>query len=454
MDVADARARPNDRPIEHAGWILVAGMVTVAVAVVPLLLNLGSLEDTYYSAKARALAILAPVLLVSMFAASGGTEVRRARLMRALVAFAGAAVLATALSVDPAWSVGGAPERDEGLLALLAYPVICAATLVMVARGGWRLWCGAALSCGTLVAAYGVAQYFGWEWLARDPVRIFWWRPFSTIGNPNFLGAYMVLLSPLAASALLTARRKLVAVLAAGALGVMVLAVLCTYSRAAWLGLAVASIVFTVALRLGSAADPLPRALTRRLLGAGALVVVLTGLFFVPGGPFSIRRADWPAAQRAQTVIDPGDPQAGFRQRLYLWSHTIALLKQRPLLGYGPETFALVFPQGWDGERAQLFGESPVRIDKAHNDTLDQAMSLGVLGVAAFWWVVVSVARRAGSAVGTTGTRVVAAACLAAMAGYWADVQWHFSVVSVAPVFWSVLGAASGLAILQPGRAP
>jgi putative inorganic carbon (HCO3(-)) transporter len=449
---ADAHARLNDRPIEHAGWILVAGMVTVAVAVVPLLLNLGSLEDTYYSAKARALSILAPVLLAGLFAAAGGAEVCRARLMGALVAFAGAVVLATALSVNPAWSVGGAPERHEGLLALLAYPVICAATLVMVSRGGWRFWCGAALTCGTLVAAYGVAQYFGWEWLARDPVRIFWWRPFSTSGNPNFLGVYMVLLTPLAVAVLLTARRKGVAVMAAGALGVMVLAILCTYSRAAWLGLVVAAVVFAVALRMASGANPLSGATTRRLLGACALVVVLTAVFFFPGSPLSIRRADWPAAKRAQAAIDPGDPQAGFRQRLYLWRHTIVLLQQRPLLGYGPETFALVFPQGWDGERTKLFGESPLRIDKAHNDTLDQAMSIGVLGVVAFWSVVVLAVRNASLALRTPETTVQAAACLAAIAGYGVDVQWHFSVVSVAPVFWSVLGAASGLAFLQPGR--
>jgi putative inorganic carbon (HCO3(-)) transporter len=427
----------------------------MTVAVVPLLLNVGSLDDTYYSAKARALAILAPVLLAALLAAGGGTELRRAGLRWPLLTFAGVAVLATGLSVNPAWSIQGAPQRHEGLLSLLAYPAICAGALVVVARGGWRLWCGAALACTTLVAGYGIAQYFGWEWLVRDPIRVSWWRPFSTSGNPNFLGAYMVLTSPLAAAALLTAHRRTSVVSSGGALGVMVLAAFCTYSRAAWLGLVVAAVVFAVILRQGRGSDPFSATIKARLMGVGALIVLLAGLFFFPGSPVGIRSADWSAAQRAHTAIEPGDPQAGFRQRSYLWSHTIALLQRRPLLGYGPETFALVFPQGWDEQRAQLFGTTPARIDKAHNDTLDMAMSIGVLGVVAFGWVVASTVRNAMSALGLrTPPPALAAACVAAIAGYWADVQWHFSVVSVAPVFWSVLGATNGLALLSKRRTP
>ncbi|HEX4841475.1 MAG TPA: O-antigen ligase family protein [bacterium] len=452
---ANAGERTHATSMEQIGLLLLVGVVMVAVGVLPLLLDFSSLDDTYYGVKARALMILAPVLLVGLLTASGGKELRRAGLLGPLVAFAGAAALATALSVNPAWSIQGAPQRHEGLLSLLAYPAICAATLVVVARGGWRLWCGAALTCAAVVAGYGIAQYFGWEWLVRDPIRVFWWRPFSTSGNPNFLGAYMVLMSPLASSVLLTSRRRITAVLVGGALGLMVLAALCTYSRAAWLGLVVAAVVFAVALRPGRTAEPFPATMKSRLLGSVAFMVVLAGLFFFPGSPLATRRADWSAAQRAQTAVEPGDPQAGFRQRSYLWSHTVVLLLRRPLLGYGPETFSLVFPQGWDEERTLLFGASPVRIDKAHNDTLDMAMSIGALGVVAFGWVLVSTLRNATSAWDPSSPpRAMAAACVASIAGYWVDVQWHFSVVSVAPVFWSVLGATSGLAILRTRRTP
>src|SRR3989442_2034519 len=269
---ADAGERTHATSMEQIGLFLLVGVVMVAVGVLPLLLDLSNLDDTYYGVKARALVILAPALLIGLLAASGGRELRRVGLLWPLLALSGAAVLATALSVNPAWSIQGAAQRHEGLLSLLAYPGICAGTLLVVARGGWRLWCGAALTCAAVVASYGIAQYFGWEWLVRDPIRVFWWRPFSTSGNPNFFGAYMVLMSPLAGSVLLTSRRRLVAVLAGGTLGLMVLAALCTYSRAAWLGLVVAGVVFAIVLRPGRTANPFPTTIKSRLLGTVTFV--------------------------------------------------------------------------------------------------------------------------------------------------------------------------------------
>src|SRR3989442_3863006 len=208
---ADAGERTHATSMEQIGLLLLVGVVMVAVGVLPLLLDLSHLDDTYYGVKARALVILAPALLIGLLAASGGRELRRVGLLWPLLAFAGAAVLATALSVNPAWSIQGAPQRHEGLLSLLAYPAICAGTLVVVARGGWRLWCGAALTCAAVVASYGIAQYFGWEWLLRHPIPAFSWRPFSTPWEPNFFCAYIVFITPPGGSVLLTCRPSLLA---------------------------------------------------------------------------------------------------------------------------------------------------------------------------------------------------------------------------------------------------
>src|SRR2546427_614159 len=130
----------------------------------------------------------------------------------------------------------------------------------------------AGMAGGTLAGLYGIAQYFGIELIVRDSVRVDWWRPFSTSGNPNFLGAYMVLIAPLAAAALLTVRRRTVAVLSLAALTVTVITALCTYSRAAWLGLAVAAAIFGV---LGARRPPGvdARTVRYRLAGVGAVLV-------------------------------------------------------------------------------------------------------------------------------------------------------------------------------------
>lgn len=439
--------------VEHAGSMLLAWTTALAVAVVPLLVDLSNLDDTYYGGKARALSILAAVIVVGLLASRSIPALKRSGLLTPLLAFIVVVSLATAFSVNPLWSVVGAPRRHEGLLSLVAYAVLCAGTLVSIARGGLRLWLTAALAGGTLAGMYGIAQYFGLEWIVRDATRVSWWRPFSTSGNPNFLGAYMVLMVPLAVSSLMTARRPVTVALSGVSLAAAALAALCTYSRAAWLGVVIACLALSILLAVSPRASR-PRDAYRRLAASAVLLAALAVLFFVPSGPMANRRADWSAADRARPGTAAADAAGGIQGRLYLWRHAIRLWLARPMLGYGPETFVQVFPQGWDAERARLFGTLPLRIDKVHNDTVDLAMSAGVLGVAAFWWVLVSAVKRAWEGIRTGGPLQIAAiGMLAAAAGYWVDVQWHFSTVGVAPVFWSVLGAAAALAVrVAPGE--
>ncbi len=431
--------------LEHAGSMLLAWTTALAVAVVPLLVDLSNLDDTYYGGKARALSILAPAIAVGLLASRGIPALRRRGLLAPLLAFVAAVSLATAFSVDLLGSVFGAPRRHEGLLSLTSYAILCAGTFVVVTRDGFRVWLSAVLAGGTLAGLYGIAQYFGIELIVRDWTRVDWWRPFSTSGNPNFLGAYMVLMVPLAAVSLMTSRRGVTIALSGISLATTGLAALCTYSRAAWLGVIIALSTMAVLLAVSPRAGR-PRDTHRRLAASAVLLGVLTVAFFVPGGPMANRRADWSAAERARPGAAAADVTGGIQGRLYLWRHVLRLWLARPILGYGPETFARVFPQGWDPERAQLFGTQPLVIDKAHNDTMDLAMSAGALGVAAFWWVLLRTAKRAWEGIRGGGPlQIPTIGLLAAAAGYWVDVQWHFSTVSVAPVFWSALGAAAGL---------
>src|SRR2546422_10739245 len=112
--------------------------MALAVAVVPLLIDLSNLDDTYYAGKARALSILAPVILAGLLASRGIPVLRRTRLLTPLMAFVMAVALATAVSVNPLWSGVGAPRRHEGLLSLVGYAVVGAGTLVGVVGGGFR----------------------------------------------------------------------------------------------------------------------------------------------------------------------------------------------------------------------------------------------------------------------------------------------------------------------------
>lgn len=410
----------------------------IAVAVVPLLVDLASVDDTYYGLKARALWLLGGVIVAGwgVRAIRGGA--RPALLsFRPLAAFAAAAALATLTSVRPSWAILGSPYRHEGLLVLLAYAAIAAASIEAGREWSGR-WLTALIGGATVAGVYGIAQYFGFELFVRDPIRRWWTVAFATTGHPNYYGAYMVLVFPFALTAWLGTRATRSSVAALLATLVLYAGILFSYSRAAWAGgmLAVAVLATAVPLRRSAA-------VRFRAVIAGAALLVITCLFLVPGGPLAARDQASPAWE-ARTAFELSGPRVA--DRVYLWHQGVASLARRPLLGYGPDNLVLVFPQQWDETRARFWGPVPRTIDRAHNEFLDLGLSLGIVGLLAYGWVVGTALRSAVRALrGPLDVHLRGGAALAGLLGYLLALQFGFSVVGVAPVFWSVLGTAIGL---------
>ena len=137
-------------------------------------------------------------------------------------------------------------------------------------------------------------------------------------------------------------------------------------------------------------------------------------------------------------------------KRGYIWSRTLPLITEKPLFGYGPDTFLMNFPQHdmlaknyvYDGQIAML-------TDKPHNMYLLYAINSGLIGL--------------GSALVLWGTYVFSSlktllktksrsrvyyysmGCLGAVSAYLATGMFNDSVPVIAPVFWVILGSGYAL---------
>jgi len=415
----------------------------IAVAVVPLLVDLANVDDTYYGLKARALWLLGGVIAAGwgLRAIRGGARPALPD-VRPLAAFAAAAALATLTSLRPLWAILGSPYRHEGLIVLLAYTAIAAAS-IEVGREWPGRWLAAMIGGATVVGLYGIAQYFGFEFFVRDPIRRSWTVAFATTGHPNYYGAYMVLVFPFALIASLMTRAMPARVAALLAALVLYTGILFSYSRAAWAGGILAVAMFAVAIF--ATAAPLRRsgAVRVRAVTAGVVLLIVTCLFMIPDGPLAARDQASPARE-ARTALELSGPRVA--DRVYLWRQGLALLARRPLTGYGPDNLVLVFSQQWDETRARFWGSMPRTIDRAHNEFLDLGLSIGIVGLLAYGWVVGAALKSAVRALrGPLDLHLRGGAALAGLLGYLLALQFGFSVVGVAPVFWSVLGTAIGL---------
>ena len=63
--------------------------------------------------------------------------------------------------------------------------------------------------------------------------------------------------------------------------------------------------------------------------------------------------------------------------RGYIWSRTLPIVLEKPLLGYGGDTFALYFPQNDLLGKANTYNTFNMYVDKPHNMYLQMVVNFG-----------------------------------------------------------------------------
>jgi len=70
--------------------------------------------------------------------------------------------------------------------------------------------------------------------------------------------------------------------------------------------------------------------------------------------------------------------------RGYIWSRTIPLLKEDMIIGSGPDTFALEFPQHEYDMKYQLYYTDRIIVDKSHNLFMQMFVEMGGVSACLF----------------------------------------------------------------------
>lgn len=308
-------------------------------------------------------------------------------------------LISTAASLTPRNSFWGSYMRMGGtytFLCLLALFIIVShhlRTKVQIQR----LLLVLLLSSG-IVSLYGVLQYYGYDPLVKVP--IYGQRVSSTTGNPIFLGGYLILVIPLALAVLLGyggwRRHKtlFLSVSLVFLLGLQSVALWFTQSRGPFLGLVMGVFLLLLLLAL----------VERRkyLLWASLFLFLLASVLLVW---MSLPAASFEPVERLapdSRILSPAQLQSeGAQSRFLMWRSVLKLVVAppeiasdrlrwlRPLIGYGPETLEATFPAVYPPRLGQLEGRGAI-VDRAHNRFLDLAVTVGLLGLGSYLFLVAS----------------------------------------------------------------
>ncbi len=422
-------------------------MLGLTAALLPLVF-VPTLQDAFALPRLVALYVLVPVALAGSLVALVLTPSALRRGLRwpdaAAAAFGALAVGAWALAPSPGHDLQGEPLQYQGLAAVILYLAAYASARFALgdARRVRRLLTLVALA-GAASAAYAVVQQLRLDpiWHGLDKGRVF-----GTLGQANALGAYLVLALP-AAAALAATSRGVARSAAVGAGLLIVVALVLSYSRGAYLGAAAEVAVALAALgarHSRGGAVPVGRVLRRgisaALLGAALLAVALLALPVV-------RDVATRAVGRA---LSSADLQEGsIADRLDLWAVGVRISLDHPLLGTGPDSYALEFPAYRESvlppDRAAFMGR--FRPESPHNVYLAIADGLGLPALVAYLAVsagaLLAAWRAAGRADGSVA--ILAAGIGAAIVGHLATDGFMTAELAGSWLFWVLLGAAVAL---------
>ena len=342
-------------------------------------------------------------------------------------------LLSTILSVHWPTALFGVQGRYEGFLTFVMYALIYFLVLQFADNAGRvRRLAQVLLASSVIVAAYGLLQFTrvvfvpssGLPWDETN-------RAFSTFGNPNMLGGFLVFTAVVALGLVLQERRTRWRVAYWVGFGLNCLALIVSFTRGAWIGAGIGIVLLAVMAwrqRTGiRRVDIAPAGIF-----AAAVVAVIVRSLSQPGQVMNF-------AKRIGSIFQFGSGSG--QTRTEIWRAALAGIKQKPLTGWGPDTFTFVFSKFKPAAYVRDAGGSS-GADNAHDYPLHLAAGIGVVGALLFFaiWVWAGV-RSFKTVFGRPGdaTRILVGAFWAAAAGYMFHLLFSLSVPGVTFLLWIAL---------------
>jgi O-antigen ligase len=309
-------------------------------------------------------------------------------------------------SIDPYTSFWGYYSRFNGGFLSLAVYALCYWAFVSNLS---KKQTGNVLSLGLLSAAivsvYGIFEHFGRSfsclavtgqldtncWVQDVQARVF-----ATLGQPNWLAAFLVGLIPFSWLGI-TKKKVKTKITFIILFCLFYITLLFTGSRSGFLGLVLSFALFWPLLLISNLKKNFK---TKFLLPFVSVLIPLVLITFFFGTPISSlptlsgstaeENINHDQPQTTTLVGSQGGTESGEIRKI-VWRGAIDLWKKYPVLGTGPETFA--YSYYWTRpQQHNLTSEWDFLYNKAHNEFLNYAATSGSFGLAAYLGLIASFA--------------------------------------------------------------
>lgn len=275
-----------------------------------------------------------------------------------LIIFLVGQTISTIYSIDRHTSIFGYYSRFHGgLLSSISYSTLAIIYVLTFTRENTFKITKIALLSGVIVSIYATLEHFGVSpscLIMKGELNVSCWaqdvqeRVFATLGQPNWLAAYLVALMPLVWLKIKSKYYFTIGI-------VIYTALLFTKSRSGLIAFVISYFLFLF--------------LKKKILFKFSLAIILATIIF---GQFLINRPA-PISNGNIVITESGN------LRKIVWKGAFDLWKKYPVVGTGPETFAFSFYETRP-VAMNTTSEWNFVYNKAHNEYLNFLATTGLIG--------------------------------------------------------------------------
>lgn len=400
-------------------------LVLGTVIIVPFVyLPIWSVNDFFYFPKYIALVLITSLLLIIIIRKPNKIKdlIKLDLINQLLFIYFILLTISLFFSLDPLLSIQGNFLRYDGYTTQLMYIILFlfARTIQYIDK---KFIYAVSVSSAVL-SILGILQYLGLDPFIRDLTRMRWTSAFSTFGNQNFFGSYLVLQIPFSLYIVSVYKERWAYI----PYGLSFLVLLMTMTRSAWIGFSISFVYISYFLLRRNES-------LKIILIFSVLILIIFNLidnnlllnrFFILVDDIKV----FANSVNNKKVID----QLG-SFRMFIWVRALYLIKLRPFFGFGIENVGLAFEKYFYKDIIDIMGSYAV-IDKIHNDFLHIAVTTGIPSLLSYFSFLISIAIQAIKKFKYD----IYILFFASILGYLTCLFFNISVVSVAYIFWIYLG--------------
>jgi len=291
------------------------------------------------------------------------------------------------------------------------------------------------IASGGVVALYGFLQRIGLDFIRWE--RATGYRVNASLGNPNFLGAFIGMIIPLVCVMLCIVQKRFKKWSLAALILFMFFVLTHTFSRGAWIGTIMGCIVCAIGVG---------RHVIRKHIRYFIVIIGICIMYIVISqGVVHMSKRTTPL-DRALAVFDL--KEQGIASRIAGYHIAADIIKRTPFFGTGLDTFGILFRQHLS-EDYLVYAHNLVSAGYVHNEFLQYAVDLGIIGLGIYVWVLVSFYIVAVRVIRMNRdkplTRMCASGIMGAVTGAVIQGQFSFNILTTALYMWVLIGCMGAL---------